>query len=116
MAEPEATAPSEQQAVPPQKKTKRRTCKYVLASVPLLLALLVYNVPVIADEYAAYYGYGEATSYDLPPGIMDAFRIYDQDGDGFLDPYEFAPLGMLVRQEVMNVWRGGGGRSIFNLS
>lgn len=73
---------------------------YVLASIPLLLALLVYQAPFIIDEYAAYYGYGQVPIYELPPGVMDAFRMYDQDGDGFLDPYEFAPLGLRVREQV----------------
>jgi hypothetical protein len=70
-----------------------------LASIPLVLALLAYNARFIVDEYVAYHGYGEAPDYELPPGIMDAFRYYDQDGDGYLDPYEFAPLGMMVREE-----------------
>ena len=100
MAGSEEAAPSEQEAVTERKKLKPRTCTHVLASIPLLLAVLAYNAPTILSEYAAYYGYGEAPSYDLPPGVMDAFRTYDVDGDGFLDPYEFVPLGMLVRNEV----------------
>ena len=100
MAESEEAAPSEQEAAAERKKSKPGTCTYVLASIPLLLAVLAYNVPTIMSEYVAYFGYGEAPSYDLPPGVMDAFRTYDADGDGFLDPYEFAPVGMLVRKEV----------------
>lgn len=83
-----------------QTKAKPRMFMYVLASIPLLLALLVYQAPAIIDEYAAYYGYGEVPTYELPPGVMDAFRMYDQDGDGFLDPYEFTPLGLRVREQV----------------
>ena len=79
---------------------KKSKCKYFLASLPLLLALLIYHAPFIIDEYAAYYGYGHAPSYELPPGVMDAFRNYDQNGDGCIDPYEFAPLGLMVREEV----------------
>ena len=75
-------------------------CWYALASLAPLLALLAYNARFFLDEYQAYYGYGEAPDYELPPGVMDAFRYYDHDGDGYLDPYEFAPLGLMVREEV----------------
>ena len=86
---------------PVQCRARLKTCCwYVAVSLPLVLALLVYNARFILDEYLAYYGYGEAPDYELPPGVMDAFRYYDQDGDGYLDPYEFTPLGLMVREEV----------------
>lgn len=99
-AEAEATGSTEQKVATQQTRAKPRMYMYVLASVPLLLALLVYQAPFIIDEYAAYYGYGQVPTYELPPGVIDAFRMYDQDGDGFLDPYEFAPLGLRVREQV----------------
>lgn len=113
-AEPARTGLSEQQVATQQVKTKsRRSYMYVVAAVPLLLALLAYRLPVIIDEYEAYFGYGEAPMYELPPGVMDAFRTYDQDGDGFIDPYEFVPLGMRVREQVrkllLNTSDGGKG-------
>ena len=101
--EPPGSAPAagHQSTQREQRQTKPRArLKMFLASVPLVLALLIYNARFIVDEYVAYHGYGEAPDYELPPGIMDAFRYYDQDGDGYLDPYEFAPLGMMVREEV----------------
>ena len=93
-AQPAAAAPQ------PQGRRCRQACRFALAAIPLALALLVYNTPFIMEEYSAWYGYGEAPAYELPPGVMDAFRQYDQDGDGYLDPYEFAPLGLMVREEV----------------
>jgi hypothetical protein len=99
MAVPEEAVSSEPGAATERQKPKPRTRTHVLASIPLLLALLAYNAPTILSEYLAYYGYGEAPSYELPPGVMDAFRTYDLNGDGFLDPYEFVPLGMIVREE-----------------
>ena len=92
-----------------QRTPTRRT--YLLSSIPLLLALLAYYAPTIMDEYAAYYGYGETQRYELPPGVMDAFRSYDHDGNGFLDPYEFAPIGMLVGEQVMHLLPASGFRS-----
>ena len=120
--EPPASAPAagHQSTQREQRQTKRRArlktyCWHFLASIPLVLALLAYNARFILDEYVAYYGYGEALDYELPPGIMDAFRYYDQDGDGYLDPYEFAPLGMMVREEVKSGTLGeiSGGSQLF---
>ena len=92
---------SEQRQTMPQRRAKLKTCCwYFSVSLPLVLAILAYNARFILDEYVAYYGYGQAPDYELPPGVMDAFRYYDQDGDGYLDPYEFAPVGMMVREEV----------------
>lgn len=71
-----------------------------LAALPLALALLIYQMPTLLDEYEAWYGYGQAPMFDLPPGVMDQFRVYDSNGDGFIDPYEFAVLGLRLREEA----------------
>ena len=104
-AEHAPAASAEQQASKPQVASRKRLCcKYTLAALPLLLALLVYHVPTIVEEYRAYYGYGDAPMFELPPGVMDVFRVYDQDGDGFIDPYEFVVLGMRLREQVYNLY------------
>ena len=91
-------------------------CWYFLASLPLALALLVYNARFLLGEYDAFFGYGEAEEYELPPGVMDAFRQYDQDGDGYLDPYEFAPLALTVWEEVRGERERGIERERFSFS
>ncbi len=75
--------------------------KTLSAALPLLIALFLYNFPTVMDEYLAWQGYGEARIYaDLPRGVMDQFRVYDTNGDGYLDPYEFVFLGLRFREEV----------------
>ena len=75
-------------------------CFYVCAAIPLVVAVAIYFVPTILDEWEARYGYGFAPSFDLPPGMMDQFRVYDANGDGCLDPTEFVALGIRLREEV----------------
>lgn len=104
--EPGSLASSEPQK--PEVKRKRRARRFLLAALPLLLALLVYYVPSIMDEYQAYFGYGSAPMYELPAGVMDVFRVYDADGDGYIDPYEFVVLGMRLREQVREGGREGG--------
>ena len=81
----------------PEAKTKR---SFFLAGIPLIAALLLYYAPTVIDEYYAYFGYGSVPMYELPPGVMDVFRVYDVNADGFIDPYEFIPLGMRLREQV----------------
>lgn len=61
----------------------------VVGTIPLLLAIVLYFGPSFISEWEAYFGYGSVPSYDLPPTVMHQFRLYDMDGDGYLDPYEF---------------------------
>ena len=92
----------------PEVKRNRRARSLLLAALPLLLAVFVYYVPSIMDEYQAYFGYGSAPMYELPAGVMDVFRVYDADGDGYIDPYEFVVLGMRLREQVRERGREGG--------
>lgn len=79
----------------------RRCCWTLLAALPIVIALILSNLRTVVDEYRAWRGYGEVRMYaDLPPGVIDQFRVYDANGDGFLDPNEFAALGLRLREEV----------------
>ena len=80
--------------------TEPRRCYYVCAAIPLVLAITFYFMPFIIDEWEARYGYGVMPSFDLPPGVMDQFRVYDANGDGCIDPSEFVVLGIRIREEV----------------
>lgn len=80
--------------------TERRRCYYICAAIPLVLAFTFYFIPTIIDEWEARYGYGVMPSFDLPPGVMDQFRVYDANGDGCIDPSEFVALGIRIREEV----------------
>ena len=64
----------------------------VLGTIPLLLALVLYLGPRIISEWEAYFGYGSAPTYDVPASVLHQFRLFDIDGNGFLDPYEFERL------------------------
>ena len=106
MSEKDGSAPAASASPPsratrgapkPKAKTKR---SFFLAGLPLLAALLLYYAPTVVDEYYAYFGYGSVPMYELPPGVMDVFRVYDVNADGFIDPYEFIPLGMRLREQV----------------
>ena len=103
-----AASPGEQQTTEERepdsrhRHLSRKLCGWrkLCASLPIVIALFLYHVPTILDEYEAWYGYGEARDYNLPPGVMDQFRVYDSNGDGFIDPFEFAVLGIRLREEV----------------
>ena len=64
----------------------------LLGTLPLLAALVFYCGPQIISEWEAYFGYGRTPSYDVPPSVLHQFRLFDVNGDGFLDPYEFERL------------------------
>ena len=68
--------------------------------LPLVVALGLYFAPSLLDEYEARFGYGEMPTFDLPPGVMDQFRVYDMNGDGSIDPFEFVVLGVRLMEEV----------------
>ncbi len=94
--------------LPPRPVARSRSscpsCKTLLAALSIaiaLIALVIYNLPILVLEYEAWRGYGWARTYDdLPPGVMDQFRVYDENGDGYLDPQEFVVLGLRLREEV----------------
>ena len=77
-----------------------------------MAGLVLYFLPTLIQEYEAHFGYGEVPFYDLSPGVMDQFRVYDANGDGNIDPFEFVVLGVRLVEEVggcVTVWGGGGG-------
>ena len=63
-----------------------------LASLPIVFAAIFYFVPTMRSEYEARYGYGQVANYQLASNILDQFRMHDLNGDGKIDPYEFANL------------------------
>ena len=75
----------------------------VLGTTPLFLALVFYLGPRIISEWEAYFGYGSAPVYDVPSSVLHQFRLFDIDGNGFLDPYEFERLS---QQFVLGVQEG----------
>lgn len=83
-----------------RKGAESQRCYYVCAAIPLVLAFTFYFMPFIIDEWEARYGYGVTPFFDLPPGVMDQFRVYDANGDGCIDPSEFVALGIRIREEV----------------
>lgn len=70
----------------------KRCLLTLVSALPLALALIVYWFPTIIDEWEAYFGYGNVQHYDLPPKVMEEFRMFDSNGDGYIDPYEFVGL------------------------
>ena len=64
----------------------------LLGTVPLLAAIIFYCGPQIISEWEGYFGYGHTPSYDVAPSVLHQFRLFDVNGDGFLDPYEFERL------------------------
>ena len=59
---------------------------------PLLLVLCMYWGETLLLEYEGHFGYGQVDDYGLPAALMEQFRSYDTDADGFIDPYEFSFL------------------------
>ena len=73
-------------------RTLRSVLVKLLGTLPLIAALVFYMGPQIISEWEAYFGYGHTPSYNVPPSILHQFRLFDVNGDGFLDPYEFEKL------------------------
>ena len=61
-----------------------------------LVFLLSVSSALVAISYVALRGKNgtvqEQGTYDIPPNVLDQFRRHDRDGDGLIDPYEFATL------------------------
>lgn len=78
----------------------QRLCGWkLLPLLPLIAAIVLYFLPTILDKYEAHFGYGEMSSFNISPGIMDQFRVYDANGDGYIDPFEFVVLGVRLAEE-----------------
>ena len=87
-----ATEPEEDSGGGGSRSTVCSVLLKVVGTLPLVAALALYLGPQILSEWEAYFGYGHAPSYDVPPSILHQFRLFDTNGDGFLDPYEFERL------------------------
>lgn len=72
--------------------TVRSVIIKLVGTLPLIAALIFYLGPRIIAEWEGYFGYGHTPSYNVPPSILHQFRLFDVNGDGFLDPYEFERL------------------------
>jgi hypothetical protein len=79
---------------------------HLLALVPIILAFIVYHLPTIYDEYMIRMGYGDIPQFDVPQSVMNLFRMYDNNADGSIDPYEF--LGVIQDQNISLVDTGNG--------
>lgn len=80
---------------------KERLLFKCFAALPIILAYLLYQMPSIIEEYEAWCGYGHASQYDgLPSSVLDLFRVYDTNADGYIDPYEFAAVTIRIHEDV----------------
>ena len=77
----------------PQQNSSKHSSRWNwLASLPILIAIVCYFIPTLRTEYEVRYGYGQVANYQLASNILDQFRMHDLNGDGRIDPYEFANL------------------------
>ena len=70
----------------------KELAKNIFLSVPLLLLVILYWGQALVLEWEGIFGYGEVEDYGLPEDIMEQFRLFDSNADGFIDPYEFSIL------------------------
>lgn len=59
---------------------------------PLFIVFLFYWHETLLIEYEGQFGYGQVEDYGLPAEMMELFRSYDSDANGYIDPYEFSFL------------------------
>ncbi len=69
-----------------------------LGSLPFFFLILLYWADTIVIELEGQFGYGQIQDYGLPPGLMEQFRLYDANADGYIDPYEFSYLEPILYQ------------------
>ena len=60
--------------------------------LPLLLGVVLYWGQTLVVEWEGQFGYGQVENYGLPAALMEQFRFYDSDANGFIDPFEFSIL------------------------
>ena len=78
-----------------------KQCALTLVSaLPLVLALAIYWTPSLFNEWEALFGYGNVQRYEVPPKLMQQFRMFDSNGDGYIDPYEYMALHNYLKTEV----------------
>ena len=61
-------------------------------SLPLIAVVVLYWGQTLVIEWEGHFGYGHSKDYGLPAPLMERFRFYDSDADGYIDPYEFSFL------------------------
>lgn len=76
----------------PGRKNQMKTVCLWLGFTPLLIVLGFYWHQTLFLEYEGLFGYGQVEDYGLPAALMDQFRLYDTNADGYIDPYEFSFL------------------------
>lgn len=84
----------------PHRQLGAGRCCYLLGALPLLLAVLLYNLPLLIDEWEGLYGYGTAPTYGLPPRVGELFKLYDTNADGVIDPIEFVQLSAQFKDQA----------------
>ena len=73
----------------------------VLLALPIAIGLALYNYKTIHDELQAWRGYGLAAMHEgVSDEVLNQFRMYDVNGDGYIDPYEFDQLIRNVNLEM----------------
>lgn len=80
-------SPGREDELKPRKKWRKIFC-----FLPLFLVVVAYWGQTLLLEWEGQFGYGQVKEYGLPESIMEQFRLYDSDANGYLDPYEFSVL------------------------
>ena len=70
----------------------------LLSCLPLAFVAVIYWGDTVLEQWEDIYGYGTVTDYGLPEMVMEKFRRYDSDADGYIDPYEFFAMQCEERQ------------------
>lgn len=80
-----------------------RTLIQLTCYVPLLLVAILCWGDTLFLEWEGQFGYGQVKDYGLPAALMEQFRLYDTDADGYIDPLEFFNLQQHLNKVVLTM-------------